>query len=32
MGGEIRADLNSKLNHVGPMTLAGGLVSQFAPA
>jgi hypothetical protein len=32
MGGEIWADLNSKLNHVGPMTFCGDLVSQFAGA
>jgi hypothetical protein len=31
MGGEIWADLSSKLNHVGPMTFAGDLASQFAP-
>jgi hypothetical protein len=30
MGGEIWADLNSKLNHVGPMTFCGDLSSQFA--
>ena len=29
MGGEIWADLNSKLNHVGPMTFCGDLSSQF---
>jgi hypothetical protein len=29
MGGEIWADLKSKLNHVGPMTFAGDLSSQF---
>ena len=29
MGGEIWADLNSKLNHVGPMTFRGDLSSQF---
>jgi hypothetical protein len=32
MGGEIWADLNSKLNHVGPMTFCGDLSSQFAAA
>jgi hypothetical protein len=30
MGGEIWADLTSKLNHVGPMTFCGDLSSQFA--
>jgi hypothetical protein len=30
MGGEIWADLNSKLQHVGPMTFSGDLSSQFA--
>jgi hypothetical protein len=30
MGGEIWADLNSKLSHVGPMTFCGDLSSQFA--
>ena len=30
MGGEIWADLGSKLNHVGPMTFCGDLSSQFA--
>jgi len=29
IGGEIWADLNSKLNHVGPMTFRGELASQF---
>jgi hypothetical protein len=29
MGGEIWADLHSKLNHVGPMTFCGDLSSQF---
>ncbi len=29
MGGEIWADLDSKLNHVGPMTFCGDLSSQF---
>jgi len=29
MGGEIWADLNSKLNHVGPMAFCGDLGSQF---
>jgi hypothetical protein len=32
IGGEIWADLNSKLNHVGPMTFCGELASQFAAA
>jgi hypothetical protein len=32
MGGEIWADLNSTLNHVGPMVFRGELSSQFAPA
>jgi hypothetical protein len=32
MGGEIWADLKSKLNHVGPMTFCGDLSSQFAAA
>jgi hypothetical protein len=30
MGGEIWADLNSKLNHIGPMAFNGDLASQFA--
>jgi hypothetical protein len=30
MGGEIWADLKSKLNHVGPTTFCGDLSSQFA--
>ena len=30
IGGEIWADLNSKLQHVGPMTFCGDLSSQFA--
>lgn len=30
MGGEIWADLKSKLNHVGPMSFYGDLSSQFA--
>jgi hypothetical protein len=30
MGGDIWADLKSKLNHVGPMTFYGDLSSQFA--
>jgi hypothetical protein len=30
MGGEIWADLNSKLNHIGPMAFHGDLSSQFA--
>jgi hypothetical protein len=29
IGGEIWADLNSKLNHVGPMAFCGDLASQF---
>jgi hypothetical protein len=32
IGGEIWADLNSKLNHVGPMAFCGDLSSQFAAA
>jgi len=32
MGGEIWADLKSKLAHVGPMTFRGDLSSQFADA
>jgi hypothetical protein len=32
MGGEIWADLKSKLSHVGPMTFYGDLLSQFAAA
>jgi hypothetical protein len=32
MGGEIWADLNSKLSHVGPMTFCGDLSSQFVEA
>ena len=32
MGGEIWADLASRLNHVGPMTFRGDLSSQFAGA
>ena len=32
MGGEIWADLNSKLNHVGPMAFCGDLSSQFVDA
>ena len=32
MGGEIWADLNSRLNHVGPMTFCGDLASRFAEA
>ena len=32
MGGEIWADLGSKLNHVGPMTFCGDLSSQFGAA
>jgi hypothetical protein len=29
MGGEIWADLNSRLNHIGPMTFCGDLSSRF---
>ncbi len=32
MGGEIWADLNSKLDHVGPMAFCGDLSSQFVGA
>ncbi len=32
MGGEIWADLNSRLNHIGPMTFCGDLASQFVGA
>jgi hypothetical protein len=32
MGGEIWADLDSKLNHVGPMAFCGDLASQFSGA
>jgi hypothetical protein len=32
MGGEIWADLDSKLTHVGPMAFCGDLASQFATA
>jgi hypothetical protein len=32
MGGEIWGDLNSRLNHVGPMAFCGDLSSQFAGA
>jgi hypothetical protein len=32
MGGEIWADLDSKLKHTGPMTFSGDLSSQFVPA
>ena len=32
MGGEIWADLDSKLQHVGPLTFAGDLSSQFVGA
>ena len=32
MGGEIWADLNSKLDHVGPMAFCGDLSSQFGVA
>jgi hypothetical protein len=31
IGGEIWADLDSKLRHVGPMTFSGDLASQFQP-
>jgi hypothetical protein len=30
MGGEIWADLNSKLTHIGPIAFSGDLSSQFA--
>jgi len=32
IGGEIWADLNSKLDHIGPMTFCGDLSSQFVGA
>jgi hypothetical protein len=32
IGGEIWADLNSRLDHVGPMTFFGDLSTQFLPA
>jgi hypothetical protein len=32
MGGEIWADLNSRLSHIGPMAFCGDLASQFAGA
>jgi len=32
MGGEIWADLNSKLTHVGPAAFYGDLATQFAGA
>ncbi len=32
MGGEIWADLNSRLNHIGPMTFCGDLASRFRQA
>jgi hypothetical protein len=32
MGGEIWADLNSRLHHVGPMTFCGDLASRFTQA
>ncbi len=32
IGGEIWADLDSRLNHVGPMTFCGDLASQFTAA
>jgi len=32
IGGEIWADLNSKLSHTGPTTFCGDLSSQFAAA
>ena len=32
IGGEIWADLDSRLNHVGPMTFRGDLSSQFVPS
>ena len=31
MGGEIWADLDSRLHHIGPMTFCGDLASQFTP-
>jgi hypothetical protein len=31
MGGEIWADLDSKLQHIGPLTFSGDLSSQFVP-
>jgi hypothetical protein len=31
IGGEIWADFNSRLDHVGPMTFFGDLSSQFLP-
>ncbi len=32
MGGEIWADLDSRLHHIGPMTFCGDLASRFKPA
>jgi hypothetical protein len=32
MGGEIWADLNSRLHHIGPMTFCGDLALRFAQA
>ena len=32
MGGDIWADLNSRLNHIGPMTFCGDLASRFGQA
>jgi hypothetical protein len=32
MGGEIWADLNSRLHHIGPMTFCGDLATRFRPA
>jgi hypothetical protein len=32
MGGEIWVDLNSRLNHIGPMTFCGDLASRFTQA
>jgi len=32
MGGEIWADLDSRLDHIGPMTFCGDLASRFKPA
>jgi hypothetical protein len=32
MGGEIWADLNSRLHHIGPMTFCGDLAARFKPA
>jgi hypothetical protein len=32
MGGEIWADLESRLTHVGPMVFNGNVATQFGPA